>query len=34
MAHVLAKRARFYFPLLVWMEHVLSDVIPVVVSDL
>ena len=30
VAHALAKRARFSFPLLVWMEHVPPDVIPVV----
>ncbi|XP_030949950.1 uncharacterized protein LOC115973850 [Quercus lobata] len=34
VAHALAKRARFSFPLLAWMEHVPPDVIPVVVSDL
>ncbi|XP_050258923.1 uncharacterized protein LOC126703913 [Quercus robur] len=34
VAHALAKRARFSFPLLVWMEHVPSNVIPIVVSDL
>ena len=34
VAHALAKTARFSFPLLVWMEHVPSDVILVVVSDL
>ncbi|XP_030958373.1 tropinone reductase-like 3 [Quercus lobata] len=28
VAHVLTKRARFAFPLLVWMEHVPPDVIP------
>ena len=34
VAHALAKRARFAFPLLVWMEHVPPDVIPFVLSDL
>ncbi|XP_050248676.1 uncharacterized protein LOC126695926 [Quercus robur] len=34
VAHALAKRARFTFPLLVWMEHVSPDVIPFVLSDL
>ncbi|XP_050266844.1 uncharacterized protein LOC126710411 [Quercus robur] len=34
VAHALVKRARFSFPLLVWMEHVPPDVIPAVLSDL
>ena len=34
VAHALAKRARFSFPMLVWMEHVPSNVIPIVVSNL
>lgn len=33
VAHPLTKRARFSFLLLVWMEHVSSDVYPLVVSD-
>ena len=32
VAHVLAKRARVSFPLLVWMEHVPTDAYPLVVS--
>ena len=33
LAHVLAKKARVSFPILVWMEHVPTDVYPLVVSD-
>ena len=34
VALALTKRARFSFSLLVWMEHVPPDVIPIVLSDL
>lgn len=34
VAHALAKRASFSFPLLVWMEHVPPDVYPFAISDL
>ena len=33
VAHALAKRAIISFPLLVWMEHVPSDVEQLVVLD-
>jgi len=34
VAHALAKKVRFSFPLLVWIEHIPSDVIHFVISDL
>ena len=34
VAHALAKKVRFFFPLLVWIEHVPLDVIHFVISDL
>lgn len=33
VAHALAKRAIFSFPLLVWLEHVTSDIHQFVISD-
>ena len=33
VAHALAKRAIVYFPLLVWMEHVPSDIEQLVILD-
>ncbi|XP_050263892.1 uncharacterized protein LOC126708117 [Quercus robur] len=34
VAHALARRAIVSFPLLVWMEHVPSDIDPFVISDI
>ena len=33
VAYALAKRARIYFPLLVWMEHVPPDIYLIVIFD-
>lgn len=33
VAHVLRQRARFFFPLLVWMEYVLQDILHFVDDD-
>ena len=34
MAHALARKAIVSFPLLVWMEHVPSDIDSFVISDI